>query len=251
MNSHQLAQLPIIFEQLTDPRDRRGVRFPFSALCSLVFLGLLARINEMAVLVRWADAHWDQLREPLGFTRPEKPSATCISRALAGLSLAEFRRAFAEWIQPQLEQSERFLVAAVDGKTCCQGFDENGDPEILLNVFLHNLKPALSQWQVGKSKTNEPGCLKANLRELLHAYPLLNLLTGDAIFLQRPLLEVMQDNGCHYLFQVKANQPETLEALNFCFDADRIGPATGETVDKKGGMRRCVVFGTISLTPVG
>ena len=100
VDSTGLPALSVVFQKLTDPRDPRGVRFPFSALCSLVFLGLLARICEMAVLVRWAEAHWDQLREPLGFKRPEKPSATCISRSLAQLSLAEFRQAFAAWIMP-------------------------------------------------------------------------------------------------------------------------------------------------------
>jgi hypothetical protein len=233
MDISRLVNLPGVFQKLTDPRDPRGVRFPYSALCSLVFLGLLARIREMAVLVRWAEAHWEQLREPLGFTRPEKPSATCISRALAKLSLAEFRDAFAQWITPLLEVDSPLFSAAVDGKTCRQGLDENGDPEILLNVFLHDLKLAISQFSVGKSNTNEPGCLKENLKELLQAYPMLNLLTGDAIFLQRPLLEVLQENGCHYLFRVKDNQPVTLEALECCFDDTVVGGAKVETVEKK------------------
>jgi len=163
---------------------------------------------------------------------------------------ATLRRVFAEWLQPQLAQPGQFFAAAVDGKTCCQGYDEQGDPEILLNVFLHDLKLAISQWQVGKSKTNEPGCLKQNLQELLHAWPLLNLLTGDAIFLQRPLLEILLENNCHDLFQVKANQPETVEALEFCFDDAKLGQPT-ETVDKKGASTTCVVFGTIFLTPSG
>lgn len=250
MAENSLTQIPEIFNKLTDPRAKRGVRFPYHALCGLVFLGLLARITEMAVLVRWAKAHWEQLREPLGFTRDETPSATCISRSLAKLSLAEFRKFFAEWLQPQLENPERFLTAAVDGKTCRQGYDENGDPEVLLNVFLHDLKLAISQWQIGKSKTNEPGCLKQNLAELLQMYPVLSLLTGDAIFLQRPLLEVLQENDCHYLFQLKANQPETLEAFKLCFDDTKLAKPS-ETVDKKGASKLCIVFGTISLMPSG
>ncbi|GHT45141.1 hypothetical protein FACS189454_04140 [Planctomycetales bacterium] len=35
---------------------------------------------------------------------------------------------------------QTMLLAAVDGKTSKQSFDENGDPEILLNVFIHDLK---------------------------------------------------------------------------------------------------------------
>ena len=145
MAATRLFDLPVVFQQLTDPRDPRGVRFPYHAICSLVFLGLLARICEMAVLVRWAEAHWEQLREPLGFKRPEAPSATYISRSLAKLSLAEFRHAF----------------------------------------------------------------------------------------------------GCQYLFRVKDNQPDTVEALDYCFDDARIGAAKAETVDKKGALKRYVVFGTI------
>jgi hypothetical protein len=48
-NACALAVLPQIFQKLTDPR---GVRHPFDELLSLVFLGMLARIIEMAVLVR-------------------------------------------------------------------------------------------------------------------------------------------------------------------------------------------------------
>ena len=152
MSHSRLSELSVVFQKLTDPRDPRGVRFPFSALCSLVFVGLLARICEMAVLVRWAEAHWEQLREPLGFTRPEKPSATCISRSLAKLSLAEFRQAFAAWLTPMLDSESLIFSAAIDGKTCRQGLDANGDPKILLHVFLHDAKLALSPFPSGNQK---------------------------------------------------------------------------------------------------
>jgi hypothetical protein len=134
-----LSVLPQIFQNLTGPR---GVRHFFAALCPLVLIGMLAPIVEIAVLVRWAKAHGDTLREPFGFEREEVPSATCISRTLAGLSLKEFRHHFAAWLLPLLE-NEPFLTAAVDGKTCRQGQDANSNPEVLLNVFLHDLKLAI------------------------------------------------------------------------------------------------------------
>jgi len=62
-----LSRLGAVFLQLTDPRQARGVRHPYSSIVALVFLGLLARITEMAVLVRWAAVHWKELQEPLGF----------------------------------------------------------------------------------------------------------------------------------------------------------------------------------------
>jgi len=230
-NACALTVLPQIFHHLTDPRKPRGIRHPFAALCSLVFLGMLAQIIEMAVLVRWATTYWDILKEPLGFDRDEPPSATCISRTLAGLSLQEFRQHFAAWLLPLLEDEE-FLAAAVDGKTCRQGLDENGNPEILLNVFLHELKLAITQFLVGASKSNEPGCLKQNLDELLRLFPALQLLTGDAIYLQRPLLAVLREHGVDYLMQIKDNQPDTKEALEACFAEEYLDKPV-QTVEKK------------------
>lgn len=54
---------------LEDPRAARGVRHSYSAIVALALLGMLARIREMEVLVHSARTHWDELREPLGFTR--------------------------------------------------------------------------------------------------------------------------------------------------------------------------------------
>ena len=102
MVASSLDQLVAVFSQVSDPRKARGVRHPFSGIVSLVFLGLLGRITEMAVVVRWANANWDELKEPLGFTREKPPCSSTISRALAGLSLDEFRRTFALWLNAAL-----------------------------------------------------------------------------------------------------------------------------------------------------
>jgi hypothetical protein len=244
-----LEGLAEVLSQVTDPRKARGVRHPFHSILSLVFLGLLARITEMAVLVRWATVHWDELKEPLGFTRDEPPCDTTISRALAKLSLDEFRHAFAQWLKTMLTDHEGLWAAAVDGKTCRQGLDANGSPVQMLNVFLHQAKLTLDQWSIGGDKTNEPGSLKNHLSELLTAYPALQLLTGDAIYAQRPLLELLRTEGCDYLFQIKANQPEVFDALNACFaHASQSRPAH-QVTEKKGLIAKPGGCGSTWTTP--
>jgi len=183
MSDAALKELRDTLTQVTDPRMPKGVRHPFSGILSLVFLGLLGRIVEMAVLQRWAQVHWELLKEPLGFTRDTPPRDTTISRALAGFSLEEFRQAFAAWLNVLLAQQDnnRPWVAAVDGKTCCQGLDEDGNPVVMLNVFLQRVKVTLDQWSVSGEKTNEPRSLGNNVKDLLEAYPALRILTADAI----------------------------------------------------------------------
>jgi hypothetical protein len=244
-----LEHLAEVFSQVTDPRKARGVRHPFSAIVSLVFLGLMARITEMAVVVRWAADHWDQLQEPLGFTRDKPPCATTISRALAKLSLAEFRQAFSAWLKSALADREGRWAAAVDGKTSRQGLAADGSPVQMLNVFLQQAKLALDQWSVGGDKTNEPGSLKNHLHELLTAYPALQLLTGDAIFAQRPLLELVKGEGCDYLFQIEANQPDVLEALKLCFAEASQTPPAHQVTEKRGSMSKPASYGSTWKLP--
>jgi hypothetical protein len=67
--------------------------------------------------------------------------------------------------------------------------------------------------------------LKKHLKELFEMYPCLKLLTGDAIFAQRPLLESLQQYHCDYLFQVKDNQPKVHAKMKEIFkDAPRQEP---------------------------
>jgi DDE_Tnp_1-associated/Transposase DDE domain len=228
----RLESLAEVFAQVPDPRKPRGIRHPLEGMLALVFLGLLARIREMAVLQRWAETHWDQLREPLGFDREKPPHATTISRTIAGCELGKFAEAFLAWIKTVVPNEP--LTAAVDAKTSCQGIGEDGQPVQLLTVLVHKIKLVLGQWSVHGEKTNEPNVLKNHLAELTARFPLLKLITGDAIYAQRPLAEALLDENCDYLVQIKGNQPDIQDALVNCLGtAHERKPAAG-TAEKKG-----------------
>lgn len=239
-----MESLVRVFAQVQDPRKPRGVRHPMESILALVFLGLLARIREMEKLNRWATEHWEQLREPLGFDRDQPPHATTISRSLARCDLSSFARAFQNWIQQQLPPDEAF-VAAVDAKTSCQGIDTDGDPVQLVTVLIHNLKVVIGQWSVRGEKTNESGVLKNHLAELKRDFPLLKLITGDAIYTTRPLAEVLLDNDCDYLLQIKGNQKDIQEALEVCLGAAHETRPAAQTVEKKGTPSNAVGCGLI------
>ena len=228
-----IATLRDAFSLIDDPRKRRGVRHPYSALLTLTFLGLLCRQTDLASIQRWAQDHWRTLQGALGFTRRQPPHATTISRAVAQCSLEQFRDTFARWLISQ-PQTAAAVTVAVDGKTSKQGHDADGDPIHMLNVFAHDLNLCLAQFPVTDGKPTEPQALKHGLAELLDHYPFLRLLTGDALFCQRPLAQVLLDADRDFLFAVKDNQPELLEAIEASFhDAAEQAP-DAKSIEKKG-----------------
>jgi DDE_Tnp_1-associated len=219
--------------QIHDPRKPRGVRHPFTSILALAFLGFLCRETDFACLQRWAADHWSTLRGALGFTRKKPPHATTISRALARLSLEQFREAFARWLVA-LPQAAEAVTVAVDGKTSKRGHDAHGDPVHMLNVFAHEVGLCLAQYPVTGGKPTEPQALKAALAELTGRYPMLRLFTADALFTQRPLARVILEAGRDFLFAVKDNQPDLHEAVRASFRGAADRPPDAKAAEKRG-----------------
>jgi hypothetical protein len=140
-------------------------------------------------------------------------------------------------------------VVAVDGKTAKQGIDDDGDPLHMLNVFVHDLQAVVGQWSTGAENTNEPTLLRRHLAEQLDAYPMLRLFTGDAIFAQRPLAELICGRGRDYLLQVKGNQGDTLDALENCFAQAAERPPAASSTNKRGLLKKPAASGSTWRTP--
>jgi hypothetical protein len=196
LKSASLTHFVQCLAQVPDPRSKRGVSHPFPTILAITFLGLLAHVTTPSGLARWAKLHFKQLQTFLHFGKPRNgkasaPADNTYTRVLRKLSLDDLQQAFAKFLNAIIH--EPFLVAAVDGKTAKQTKDENGNPLLMLNVFAQKLKVHLASWSVDGDKTNEPSCLKKHLAELFTMYPCLQLLTGDAIYAQRPLLEAIRE----------------------------------------------------------
>jgi len=84
---------------------------------------------------------------------------------------------------------------------------------------------------------------------------MLELLTGDAIFAQRPLLEVLQQHGRKYLagtpanefLQLKENQGDAFEAVKYAFS--EVGEPEDVTYSKKKGASKFANSGRTSTMP--
>jgi hypothetical protein len=240
-----LALFAQCLKKVPDPRSKQGTSHPCSTLLAVVILGLLAKVSTPAEIARWTERHFAKLSKVLRFGKIKgkikSPCDNTFTRVLKKLSLADLQTAFAEFINTLLQDTT--LVAAVDGKVAKQMKDENDDPILMLNVFVQTLKLHLASWSVRGDNTNEPTCLKKHLEELFTMYPCLKLLTGDAIFAQRPLLEALQEYHCDYLFQVKDNQPKILAKMKVIFKDVEHQVPNDVLRRKKRGLQSLVVCG--------
>jgi hypothetical protein len=235
MRSPATDSLLGVFQQLTDPRDRRGVRHPFAGLLAITFLGLLSRQPDFASIARWAKHHWPTLQNAFGLTRVYAPHETTYSRVAARFSVDQFRDALARWLASVIAAP---VTAAVDGKTSKQADDADGDPIHVLNVFAHGVHVCLADWPVGDGKDTEPEVLKAHLNDLFTLWPSLRVLTGDALFCQRPLARAIIDAGRDYVLAVKDNQPDLHETIRTAFADATPASADATTYEKNAGRSR-------------
>jgi hypothetical protein len=236
MSHPTTASLLGVFEQLTDPRDPRGVRHPFAGLLAIVFLGLLSRQPDFANIARWAKRHWAVLKPTFGLTYPRGPHATTYSRAAALFSVDEFRTALARWLAGAMATAP--VAAAADGKTSKPADADDGDPIHVLNVSAHGANVCLADWAVGDGKGTEPEVLKAHLDELFATWPSLKVLTGDAIFCRRPLARAIIEAERDYVLAIKDNQPDLFETARTAFAGATAESADAAVLEKSAARSR-------------
>jgi hypothetical protein len=137
------------------------------------------------------------------------------------------------------EGKVRYRFTASVHTIAVKAFDVNGlegleTIKLKVNDIAQTLKLHLASWNVHGDKTNEPACLKKHLGDLFTMFPCLKLLTGDAIFAQRPLLEAIQEYQRDYLVQVKENQPKVHAKMKQIFkDVEQQEPSYTKYSKKK------------------
>lgn len=229
------ASLLACLGRIPDARKARGVRYAQGPLLALCVVAFICGRQNLTQIHRFARDH-PELLLPLGFARRRAPSVPTLSRVLGSVPVAALQGALSDWLGglvDSVRQRRRCRVGAVDGKT------SRAAGVHVLNVFLHDVERVAWQTAVG-AKANEISALRGSLRELLRAYPFLQILTGDAMFAGRPLCAELIEHGRHYVFQIKADQKDLLEKMGLVF-AGRLQRAVDParlSGEKKRRLRR-------------
>lgn len=191
-----------------DPRARRGIRHPWTALLTASAAAVLAGAASITAIGEWvADAPQRVLAllgfrpDPLtGLIRP--PHATTIRLVLAAADGAALDRAIGDFLQERKSPAPGRKVIAVDGKTLRGSRTADRTATALIAAMTHSGE-VLAQRQIDGKSNEIPA-----FAPLLDGIDLTGaVITADALHTQHDHATYLHERRAHYLAVVKRNHP--------------------------------------------
>lgn len=212
-----MSEFCSIFSGLADPRGFHGRRYKLESLLSLIVVGLLCGRNSLASIWRLSKSLTTEQRLTLGFDRWRLPSHPILTTLMQQLDI--------EALEAHLGQivlaGESASTLAIDGKTLRGSRVGEHKAMHVLSAFSHEFSAVAHQEQV-KGEENE---ITAALRVLEKLELKDKIVTGDAIFAQKNICQIIKNNQGNYLFALKDNHKSQRKAIDQAF----------EVYDKKTG----------------
>lgn len=206
MDEGEYTKLVEVLKGVPDPRDRRGQRYPWALLVTLIAAALASTQPHGRAIGQWVSEHGEELRERLGWSGRRLPSGITLWRALRTIDLAALEAQIGTLVPPG-PAGER-QGCALDGKVV-RGAGMHGQ-----RVWLLGLADDQGQMLCQQA-------LPAGQTELATAMDLVagrdltgQVVTADAAFTDGALAHQIRQQGGDYLFVVKANQPDLLWSVS-------------------------------------
>ncbi len=201
------------FAAVPDPRCRQGRRFTVAALLTLAVSAMLANHLSPLAIAQWGAEQEDVSKRAMGFPKGVTPHQSTFHRLFRRLDPAVLSAVLTDHCTADGSPDGRVRGAAgvaIDGKA------QRGRlafamtaacPVHALTACSHSEGAVLAQEEI----VGHAGKAEAELTVAPRLIARLDwqgrVLTGDALFCQRPLCAQVGDAGGDYLVMVKENQP--------------------------------------------
>lgn len=212
-----LSSLYASFQTLQDKRKPKGKRYALAMVLLGIFLAKLCGEDKPSGIAEWVKLRGKWLVQLLGLKRESMPHHNTYRRILAeAIDEQEFEGLV--WQRYRHRGRAGYdVVVAIDGKVMRGTIDPGSENGLcLLAVFLPGEGVTLAQVAI-PSHQNEITAAPS----LLACVDLRNkVVIGDAMHTQRQVSLQIGTAGGHYLWTVKANQPQLFQDLHDWFDTD-------------------------------
>jgi predicted transposase YbfD/YdcC len=186
---------------IPDPRRRRGVRHPVSALIAVAVCAVVAGARGFTAIGEWARDAGGAALERLGLQRGGVDEST-LRRLFARLDADRLDVVLGAWALARTALVAGRRVIAVDGKTVRGARGGGSSAPHLVAALAHGSGAVLGQVAVSEKSNEIPAA-----RQLLQLLGLDGtVVTMDALHTQHDTADLVTGSGGDYVLTVKANQ---------------------------------------------
>jgi predicted transposase YbfD/YdcC len=211
-----VAGYPLLqaLSKVADFRKLRGKRHPLVAILALGCVATLCGASSLTAISQWSRHHDAALLAKLGFTHFPGPSVATLHRVFSKLDVVSLEQALTDWWHSWLPA---LGPLAIDGKTV-RGSGSDGTPALqLLSAFATQVRLVLAERAI--ANYDEIEAALALLEGLaLHGW----IITGDAKFTQKTIVEKIIERGGDYVLTAKANQPTLVDDIATLFNDPKL-----------------------------
>ena len=141
-----MHSLPDFFIDITDPRRAQGRRHSLPTVMAIAAGANLCGMHGYKAISGWAQSLGQKARERFGYRRENGrrvvPSEYVIRDLLIRVDPVELDLALQHWNEVHGQHDDSL---AIDGKTMCNGIDENGKQTHIMSVVGHQTKSCYTQ----------------------------------------------------------------------------------------------------------
>ncbi len=217
-------------DAIPDRRTKKGRRFSLPTILLIALAAMLSGANDLMAISRWGRRLSPQALQALGADKKRRraPCHATYHYVFQSISAADLAKALGA-----LVKSEGGLGhVAIDGKRLRGSQHETSPGVHMLHAFSTKLAAAVGSLAVPPDSGE---CIEAI--ELIKSLPLEGaVVSGDAAFTTKPIVEAIRERGGAYFLFVKGNQPELRSELERAFGD--VSPCTNRRRNAGAGRRR-------------
>ena len=226
------------FATVPDPRRSQGRRYPLAAI--------LTKHTSVLAIAEWAADQPTEVRARLGFPDGPTPHQSTFQRLLRRLDPYRLAAVLTQALTgraPTVPSVRGSQGVAIDGKAQRGRRAFGTDPQTCvhaLSAVCHIHGVVLAQLPITRTATKTEAELTVAPALIAQLDWHGRVLTGDALYCQRPLCQQVRTAGGDDLFLVKGNQPDLFDDVRLLFDPPKttlplIDRREARTVDQGHG----------------
>ena len=208
------------FNELTDTRDKRGLKHELTNCIVMTIFGILAGQYDAENIAYFLKLNEDYFINELNLENGT-PSPDTLLRIYSLINPEEFMNSFVSWVKSIINEKSKnintnYKLIPIDGKAIKSATDKinGGNIPYIVSAFLSDLGISIGQVKVD-DKSNEITAIP----DLLDLIDISNcIITIDAIGCQKDIANKIIDKNGHYCLNVKNNQKVLYTEIKEYFD---------------------------------